>query len=91
MLKVKPIRIVLVSLILIAISSACLTLCFVKDSQAGLFSNATVKLYSNGQVVGTWVAVDIGKVQGNSLVFTLNNDKDKEIRICGTYSIETNK
>ncbi len=86
----------LISIILIVFVMSCIvtvstTVLFVNSSQAGMFSKTVVKLYSNGQVVGTWEAADIGKVDGSSLVFSIKSDKSTKVRICGTYSIETMK
>ncbi len=59
---------------------------FRNKSHAGLWTKAVVKLYSNGQVSNTWEATDLGKIDGNSIIFTIADDK--QIRICGTYSVE---
>ena len=52
-------------------------------------SPAVVRLYSNGQVVGTWQAVGPASVEGGTLVFPVRKGtRDFEVRINGTYSIE---
>lgn len=56
----------------------------------GMSKSFTVKLYAeSGQVVGTWKARDIGRVEGSSVVFTAGSDLNpRTVRISGTYSIE---
>ena len=51
---------------------------------------AVVKLYSGGEVVGKWDAISIGKVEGDTYVFTTAHGvKEPQIRIRGAYSVET--
>ncbi len=79
--------ILLVTLVVIAVSALFSIVLLMRKSHAGIWKQAIVKLYSDGQVVGTWEAVDLGKVEGNSLVFTIQDNK--KVRICGTYSVES--
>ena len=52
-------------------------------------SPAVVRLYSNGQVVGTWQAIGPAKVEGGTLTFPVRKGaRDFEVRISGTYSLE---
>jgi len=59
------------------------------EAAAGPFSEAKVKLFSNGQTVGEWVAVGPGRVEGDTFVFPIRKGvKDLEVRISGTFSFE---
>lgn len=50
---------------------------------------ATVRLYSDGQVVGEWRAAGPGKLEGSTLVFPVEKGFRKvEVRIQGTFSYE---
>ena len=90
MLKIKvSFKIFLITLIVIATTTIATNLLTLKVSQADTWKKAVVKLYSSGQVVGTWEALDVGTVEGDSLVFTI--DRGKTVRISGTYSVETIK
>ena len=52
-------------------------------------SPAMVRLYSNGQVVGTWQAVGPARVEAGTLVFPVRKGaRDFDVRISGTYSVE---
>ena len=51
-----------------------------------------VKLYAGSQVVGSWEALDAGRVEGESLVFRVDaGAHDRVVRISGTYSVEPAK
>lgn len=48
-----------------------------------------VKLYSGDKVMVSWEARDIGRVEGESLVFSVGKDNNSgKVRISGTYSVE---
>jgi hypothetical protein len=52
-------------------------------------SPATVRLYSNGQVVGQWEAVGPGQIEGDTFVFPVRKGaRDLDVRISGTFSFE---
>ena len=51
---------------------------------------AVVKLYSGDKLVATWDATSVGKVDGNTYVFTTDTPpRPTQVRISGTYSVET--
>jgi hypothetical protein len=53
------------------------------------FETAKVRLYSDGQVVGEWEAQGEGRVEGDTLVFSVRKGtQDLEVRIRGTFSYE---
>ena len=55
----------------------------------GSFGGAKVKLFSNGVVVGEWVAAGPGRVEGNTFVFPIRKGaRDLEVRVGGTFSLE---
>lgn len=74
------------AIMLIIVMVAYLCLGEIRESKAGIWTPMVVKLYSNGDVVGSWEAVSIGEVEGNSLVF--ETERKKKVRISGTYSVE---
>jgi len=52
-----------------------------------------VTLYSNdGNVIGTWTAVGLGRMDGNTFVFDVyrgaGNVYSREVRINGTFTVE---
>jgi hypothetical protein len=48
-----------------------------------------IKLYSGDKVVATWEARDFGRVDGESLAFSVGSDiYPRQVRINGTYSVE---
>ena len=50
---------------------------------------AKVRLYSDGQVVGEWLASGPGRVEGSTFVFPVRKGaRDLEVRISGTFSFE---
>ena len=90
MLKRKiSFRLLFISSLMITVTIIAVSLIFLKDSQAGPWKKAVVKLYSNGQVVGKWEALDSGTIESNSIMFTI--DRGRVVRINGTYSVETIK
>jgi len=53
------------------------------------FGEAKVKLFSDGQVVGEWLAVGPGRAEGSTFVFPVRKGtRDLEVRISGTFSLE---
>lgn len=62
------------------------------SSQAGVpaaFDSASVRLYSDGKLVGEWEAVGEGRVEGQTLVFPVAAGvRQLEVRISGTWSFE---
>jgi len=59
------------------------------QAASGSFGEATVRLYSDGQVVGEWLAVGPGRVDGDTFVFPVRKGaRDLEVRISGTFSLE---
>jgi hypothetical protein len=53
------------------------------------FESATVRLYSDGKVVGEWEAVGAARVEGNTLVFPVRMGvQELRVRISGTFSVE---
>lgn len=60
-------------------------------SQAAVagFDEATVRLYSGGEVVGEWEAVGPGRMEDHSFVFPVRKGtQELEMRIQGTFSFE---
>lgn len=48
-----------------------------------------VKLYSGEKVIASWEAHEPGRVEGESLAFSTGSDlHPRQVRICGTYSVE---
>lgn len=59
------------------------------EAAVDTFGEGTVRLYSNGEVVGEWLAVGPGRVDGNTFVFPIRKGvHDLEVRISGTFSME---
>ena len=59
------------------------------EAAVGSFGEAKVKLFSDGQTVGEWLAVGPGRVEGSTFVFPIRKGaRDLEVRISGTFSIE---
>jgi len=52
--------------LIIAILTIATSLLTLKDSQADIWAKAVVKLYSNGQVAGTWEAIDTGPLKATA-------------------------
>ena len=58
-------------------------------SQQALKRTYTIKLYSGGNVVATWIARDFGRIDDQTLIFTIgDNFRPRTVRITGTYSVE---
>jgi hypothetical protein len=50
---------------------------------------AIVRLYSDGKQVGSWQAIDRGRMDGNCYVFHVKKGvREPEIRVCGTIVVE---
>lgn len=48
-----------------------------------------VRLYDGGKVVGTWEALGPGRMDGDSLLFTVEQGvRAREVRVAGTWSLE---
>lgn len=61
------------------------------EAAGDAFGESKVKLFSNGQVVGEWLAVGPGHVEGSTFVFPVRKGaRELEVRISGTYSFEQN-
>ncbi len=59
------------------------------EAAVGPFGEAKVRLYSNGVVVGEWLAVGRGRVEGDTFVFPVRKgSRDMDVRISGTFSFE---
>jgi hypothetical protein len=59
------------------------------QAAVGPLERATVRLYSNGQVVGQWDAIGPGRIEGDTFVFPVRQGvKDLEVRIRGTFTYE---
>jgi hypothetical protein len=59
------------------------------EAATGSFNEAKVRLFSDGQVVGEWLAVGPGRVEGSTFVFPVRKGaRDLEVRISGTFSFE---
>lgn len=59
------------------------------QAAVGPLEKATVRLYSNGQVVGTWEAIGPGRLEGDTFVFPVRKGvKDLDVRIRGTFTYE---
>ena len=52
-----------------------------------------VRLYTqDGNLLGEWKSKDVGRVDGNTLMFLVNDTGlDRSIRICGNYTVEEMK
>ena len=60
-----------------------------QPSEAAVPFEAKVRLYSDGQVVGEWLAVGSGRVEGETFVFPVRKGaREFEVRISGTFSLE---
>ncbi len=59
-------------------------------SDAQLEQKAVVKLYSGDSLVGEWKATSFGRMEGGAFVFPVKvGVRDQEVRIHGTFSVET--
>jgi hypothetical protein len=59
------------------------------EAAGGAFGEARVRLYSEGQVVGEWVAVGPGRVEGSTFVFPVRKGaRELDVRVSGTFSLE---
>ena len=59
-------------------------------SDAQLEEKAVVKLYSGDSLVGVWKATGPGRLEGGAYVFPIKvGVRDQEVRIHGTFSVET--
>ena len=85
-LKKSKLKIFLIGMLIFTGAIITTSNLFLKKSHADLWTKAVVKLYSNGQVVNTWQATDLGTIDGNSIIFTITDNK--KLRISGTYSVE---
>jgi hypothetical protein len=50
-----------------------------------------VKMYSGEKVIATWTARDFGRIDGETLIFTIGGDFEpviRQVRISGTYTVE---
>ena len=82
-------RLRLVSLVVVVAAGALLWTNWPSHAAPSPSSPAMVRLYSNGQVVGTWQAVGPARVEGGTLVFPVRKGaRDFEVRISGTWSVE---
>jgi len=79
-------KIILASILIFA----ALTFVLITHSKSqSLSSRYLVKLYSGDKVVATWEAKEIGKIEGQSLIFTSGSDLNpKMVRIQGSFSVE---
>jgi hypothetical protein len=79
----------LVALVLLALVAAAGTALRAGSAAAVVSSDTwTVRLYSGGEVVGTWEALDLGRVEGESLVFPVEDGVGtRQVRIAGTWSV----
>jgi hypothetical protein len=74
----------------IAVITVCGSLLFPGRAQQHFDKVAIVKLYSGDRLVATWDATSVGHVEGNTFVFTVGTPpRPTEVRISGTYSVET--
>jgi uncharacterized membrane protein len=67
------------------------TISYTKLSSRSFDKRYSVKLYAGDKVVATWDAKNIGTIEGTTLTFSVGSDMDinaRQVRICGTYSVE---
>jgi hypothetical protein len=60
-------------------------------SSQGFGNLYLVKLYEGEKVIGSWQSINIGQVEGGSLIFTVKGDFDlnpRQVRIQGVYTVE---
>ncbi|MDD8017577.1 MAG: hypothetical protein PHP42_04330 [Bacteroidota bacterium] len=83
-MKYKKLIVVVCLLVAISIFFSTMT------TSQGLSKVYTVKLYSaSGQIIGTWESRELGRVDGQTLTFSVGNDlSPRSVRISGTFSIE---
>jgi hypothetical protein len=59
------------------------------NTYADSLSAETVKLYSDGKVVGQWESSHKGGMEGPCYVFKVKKGAySPEVRVCGTFSVE---
>ena len=59
------------------------------NQAAAPFGEAKVRLYSNGDVIGEWLAAGPGRVDGDTFVFPIKKGaREVEVRIHGTFTLE---
>jgi hypothetical protein len=76
------------SLIGIVVIGLTIFLTTITSSQ-GITKHYGVKLYSGDKVIASWDARELGRVDGESLTFSVGSDLNpRYVRISGTYSVE---
>ncbi len=64
---------------------------YTKSSSQSISRYFIVKLYSGEKVIGTWRSIELGRIDGQTLTFTVKGDFDTEarqVRIQGNYTVE---
>ncbi len=67
------------------------TISYTRLSSRSFDKRYLIKLYAGDKVVATWNANNIGTIEGTTLTFIVGSDMDvntRQVRICGTYSVE---
>ena len=60
-----------------------------KSHSQNIAPHYLIKLYEGGKIVGTWNALNAGRVDGQSLTFAINDEVNpRTVRIQGTYTVE---
>jgi len=56
---------------------------------ADVRTQAIVTVYSDGKVMATYEAVDLGRMDNGCYVFHISKSvREVEVRVCGTFSVE---
>jgi hypothetical protein len=77
--------------ILILVVAGLAIISYTKLSSRSFDKRYSIKLYAGDKVVATWNAKNIGTIEGTTLTFVVGSDMDvntRQVRICGTYSVE---
>ncbi len=74
---------------LLLISIALIFSASMRAPSQNLSKRYLVRLYAGDKVVGTWSALNIGKIEGQTLTFATGDEVTSyQVRIQGTYSVE---
>lgn len=68
-----------------------IALFYTRSSSQSMTRYYIVKLYAGDKVAGTWRSVELGRIDGQTLTFTVKGDFDingRQVRIQGNYTVE---
>ena len=81
---------IIVAIFVVALIVIVLAISVPREARSQTTVLAVVKLYSGGTLAQKWNAISIGKIEGETYVFKVASGvREQEVRIRGTYSVET--